>query len=174
VDPGSYDENTFAQTSFWDENAFRERLEKRARELGRPLRELLATAGLGHDTLKRDVGARSLRTLAKIARALEWDLAEVMGYPTSINIALSTQAWAGARQVLAKLPYDTATETLRITAHAYIYNLLLARQREGRLPDDPADIVQSYVEGLAAAWAGTGAAAGAAGSGIISRARSRS
>jgi hypothetical protein len=145
------------EVSGWSEEAFQARLEARARELGQPLSKLLANIGLGHDTLKRNVGARRLDTLERIAGALGWSLAEVMGFNPRIDIKLSGEAFAAAQRMLARLPKEAQTDDNFVWAHACIYDLLSARLREGRLPDDPAlrvEILQTIVETMVASWEG--------------------
>lgn len=141
----------------WSEEAFQARLEARARELGQPLNKLLANIGLGHDTLKRNVGARRLDTLDKIAGALGWSLAEVMGFNARIDVKLSGEAFAAAQRVISRLPKEAQSDETFVWAHACIYDLLSARRREGRLSDDPAlraEILRSYEEMLVASWEG--------------------
>ena len=141
----------------WSEQAFQERIEARAQELGQPLSKLLEGAGLGHDTLKRNVGARRLDTLEKIATALNWDLADVMGFNTGIDRTLSAEAFAAAERVVSRLPPAEQNRENLIAAHADIYDLLVARRREGRLSDDLAvrqETILAYEEMLLKSWSG--------------------
>jgi|HubBroStandDraft_3_1064219.scaffolds.fasta_scaffold00005_2 hypothetical protein len=118
---------------------------------------MLAEAGLGHDTLSRNVGSRSLQTLEKISVVLRWSLAEVMGFNHRIDLELSGEAFAAAERVLTHLPRAAQTRENLVWAHARIYDLLIQRRREVRLPDDPAarrEIVQAYEEMLLASWEG--------------------
>ena len=150
---------------FWSEEAFQQRVVARCRELGITPSRLLAEAGLGHDTLKRNVGSRSLQTLEKIAVVLRWSLAEVMGFNDRIDRELSAEAFAAAERVLAGLPRAEQNRENLVAAHAWIYDLLVQRRREGRLTDDPTarrEIVQAYEEMLVASW-GEGRVTGASG-----------
>jgi len=141
----------------WSEKAFQQRVALRAQQLGQPLKVLLAQQGVGHDTVQRNVGSRSIKTLERIAAALKWDLAEVIGYPGLINRELSWLAASAAERILTRLPEDARTLDLRTQAHADIYDLLIARRREGRWPTDTAaraEILAAYEEMMVQAWYG--------------------
>jgi hypothetical protein len=140
----------------WSEERFRARLEARAAELGRPLRKLLTEAGIAHDTIdKIPASGRRIDTLEKIAGALNWSLADVMGFGGlgPISLELSSAAFRAAGQVLSSLPREAQTEDNRIAAHAHIYDLLAARARTGQ-PADEATIA-AWIEMLIRAWEGT-------------------
>lgn len=64
----------------WSEEEFRSRVERRAVDLGRSLRSVMRQAGLSEDYLKRPAqSGRRIDNLARIAVALDWSLAEVLG-----------------------------------------------------------------------------------------------
>jgi hypothetical protein len=138
----------------WSETAFRARLKERAIELGKPLRALLADAGIGHDTIdKEPASGRRVDTLEKIATAFQWTLAEVMGHDVllgRISLELSQMAFASAHRVIARLPVDAQTDERLIEAHAHIYDVLVARQREGE-PNDATHLA-SIEQMLVRAW----------------------
>lgn len=123
----------------WSESAFRARLVARAAELGKPLRVLLAEGGIAHDTIdKIPSSGRRIDTLEKIAAALQWSLAEVMGFNVlgRISLELSQMAFAAAERVIARLPRALQQREKLIAAHAHIYDVLVDRQRDGQPIDE--------------------------------------
>jgi hypothetical protein len=143
----------------WSEEALKARLVARAAELGKPLRVLLAESGIGHDTLdKLPASGRRIDTLERIATAFGWSLAEVMGFNVlgRIDLELSQRAFAAAERVIERLPRGTHIRERLVEAHAYIYDALAARQRDGRPIDDAT--LTAYEEMLIRAWEGQGPA----------------
>lgn len=141
----------------WSEAALKGRLKARAAELGKPLRQLLAEAGVGHDTIdKVPAAGRRIDTLEKLARACEWSLEEIMGFSMlgRISLELSQMAFTTAERVLARLPREAQTRERLIAFHAYIYDALSACRREGR-PLDAATLT-AYEQILIHAWEGVG------------------
>jgi hypothetical protein len=139
----------------WSEEQFKARITARAAELDQPLRKLLAKVGLGHDTIdKLPSSGRRIDTLERIAEALQWSLAEVMGFNVlgGISIELSERAFVAAERALELLPSAARTRGNLVAAHAHLYDRLAARQRDGRPITD--EIVDAYVEMLAQAWEG--------------------
>ena len=137
----------------WSEPIFRARITARAAELGISLRQALVDAGLGKDTIdKPPVTGRRIETLEKIAAALGWDLAEVMGYQSRISVELSAAAFASAERVLAHFPAAARTRDNLVQLHADLYDLAMARRREGRPLD--ANVWTAYEEMLVRAWEG--------------------
>jgi hypothetical protein len=133
----------------WSEEAFRVRLNARAAELGKPLRQLLIEGGLGHDTVdKIPTGSRKVSTLEKIAVAVGWTLPEVMGFsaPLGLSVELSEKAFAVAERVLERAPIEAQTRQTLILLHARLYDALAVRVREGRPADD--EILLAYEEML--------------------------
>lgn len=142
----------------WSEEALRVRLEARAKEIGVPLRKLLADAGIGHDTIdKAPASGRRIDTLERVAVALRWTLADVMGFNMlgRISRELSAEAFASAEKILARLPSDANTRENLVQLHADIYDALVARQRDGRPFDD--ETLRAYEEHSIAAWEGRAA-----------------
>jgi hypothetical protein len=134
----------------WSEEAFRARLDARADELGRPLRQLLIEGGLGHDTVEKiPANSRLVSTLEKIAAAVGWTLPEVMGFGvlTGLSVELSEMAWDAAERVLERAPAEARTRRTLVMLHARLYDALAARQRDGRPIDD--EILAAYEEMLA-------------------------
>jgi DNA-binding Xre family transcriptional regulator len=73
----------------WSETDFRARCRQRAAELGKSHRKLMAEHGIGHDTLDKTPSAgRRIDTLEKIGIALDWSLAEVLGFDVPGKISL--------------------------------------------------------------------------------------
>lgn len=143
----------------WSEEAFRARLVARAAELGKSLRVLLGEAGIGHDTIdKLPASGRRIDTLEKVATAFGWSLAEVMGFNVlgRIDLELSQKAFAAAERVIERLPRGAHTREYLVAAHAYIYDALAVRQRDGRPIDDAT--LTAYEEMLIRAWEGQGLA----------------
>jgi hypothetical protein len=142
----------------WSEEEFRRRADARAEELGVPLRKLLIDAGIGHDTLdKVPASGRRIDTLVKVAQALRWTLADVMGHNMlgRISRELSAKAFVSAERILARLSGDAQTRENLVQLHADIYDALAGRQRDGRPIDD--ETLRAYEEALIAAWEGRGA-----------------
>jgi hypothetical protein len=142
----------------WSEDDFRKRADARAEELGTPLRKLLIDAGVGHDTLdKVPASGRRIDTLVKVAQALRWTLADVMGHNMlgRISRELSAKAFVSAERILARLPGEAQTRENLVQLHADIYDALAGRQRDGRPIDD--ETLRAYEEALIAAWEGRAA-----------------
>lgn len=138
----------------WSEAEFRQRLGARAKELGVPLRQLLAEAGMSHDTIdKTPVSGRRIDTLERCAAACHWSLAEMMGHDvlSRISIELLVTAFQAAQRVLYRLPKHAETEHRLVELQAHIYDALAAREREGRRVD--AEIVRAFEDMLVATWA---------------------
>jgi hypothetical protein len=133
----------------WSEEAFRARLDARAEELGRPLRQLLIEGGVGHDTVEKiPANSRMISTLEKIAAAVGWTLPEVMGFGVlaGLSIELSEKAFLIAERVLERAPAELRTRRTLVMLHARLYDALAARQRDGRPIDD--EILAAYEEML--------------------------
>lgn len=139
----------------WSDDAFRERVHQRARELDIPLAEVLRQAGLSQHFLQAAVHGRRIESLEKLARALGWSFAEIMGCQTRIDVRISALAFEGANLLLDRIPAWGRTEELLIDTHANLYDYLMHRQQEGRLPAEPAartEIIADFVDALAGSW----------------------
>jgi hypothetical protein len=122
----------------WSEEAFRARLDARADELGKPLRQLLIEGGLGHDTVdKVPANSRLVSTLEKIAAAVGWTLPEVMGFSVlaGLSVGLSEKALEVAERVIALAPVEAQTRHNLVVLHARLYDAAVARVRDGRRVD---------------------------------------
>jgi hypothetical protein len=132
------------------EKAMLARCEARAAELGQPLRLLLKAVGLGHDTLSKDVQTRQVSTLERVAAALHWTLADVLGFPSGIDVAILARALDTAETVVAGLPRVLQTHERRVLAIAHFYDLIAARQREGEPVSN--ETIRNWSDSLALAW----------------------
>ena len=115
----------------WSDDAFRARIARRASEIGKTLRQVLKEAGIAHDAIEKiPVSGRRVDTLERLAAALDWSLAQVMGYDPSpwVTPELLKMATQVTRQALRSHPHDDDT-AIEITAR--VYNVLAARQRDG-------------------------------------------
>ena len=138
----------------WSEDRIRERLRRRASERGISLTRLFQETGVGHNFMSY-TGSPRVDSLDKLAKALNWTLPELLGCRTAVDVEISTLAFRGADDMRERLPPWARTPDNYIQAHATIYDLLIARQNEGRLPTDTArrvEILRDYVELLARAW----------------------
>jgi hypothetical protein len=137
----------------WSEEQFKARIIARAAELGLSLAQLLKNAGLNNDTFyKEPVSGRRLDTFLKLAAGCHWSLAEVLGLSLigRIDLELSKKAFLTAQRLMARLPRAAESPELLIEAHAYIYDALAARRRDGLDVNDAT--LNNYVEILARAW----------------------
>lgn len=72
----------------WSDAAFKERIEKRAEELGTTVREIMREAGLAEDTLNHEaVKGRRIDVIFKIAAAARMTPEEALGLPSSPSLA---------------------------------------------------------------------------------------
>jgi hypothetical protein len=137
------------------EQQFRSRVQKRAEELGLNLRSVYVESGMSRDLTRTPISHRTIETVERLARKLGWSLAEVLGFSNRIDVRISTLAYHGAGLMMARMPAWARNQTNWIDAHATLYDLLVARREEGRLPDDIdecAAIVAEYINILVRAW----------------------
>lgn len=135
----------------WSEEAFRARVRARAKELNRPLAQALERAELGHDTLLREPKGRRVDSLERLAVALDWELADIMGFRQQrTNHRLLRLAADAADEVLAKLPQHARTRDRLIKIQADIYDTLVLVTPEGTEP--PRLVVVTCIETLAGAF----------------------
>lgn len=135
----------------WSEEAFEARVRARARELGTPLAQCLEEAGLGHDTLLRNPKSRRLDTLLRLAGALRWSLAEIMGFADpdrNLSLELMSHTVAIVDGVLKELPTDAPVNRARL--FKLVYDGLLRRQREGRAFDE--EVIRDWQTLLVKSW----------------------
>ncbi len=122
----------------WSEEAFLERVRRRVAELGKAESALLRDAGLEESLIRKVPGrARRMDTIASIARALDWSLADAIGIkPTSrVDVELLRMAMLVAER---KVPRRVADRDLVVCqATALFYQILAEREDAGRpIPDD--------------------------------------
>jgi len=134
----------------WSEAGLKERVQKRAREIGKSLADVLAEAGMGHDTLDRaaPVGRR-VDTLDKLARGLDWSLAEVMGFEVfgRTDPGLLKEAFEIAQRVLRNHPAARDDDLFFLTAS--VLDTLTARKRDG---DDIESIKAAVEDAFTRSW----------------------
>jgi hypothetical protein len=126
----------------WSEERFKNLLVARAKELGKPMRTLLAEAGLDHSTIDKPpkTGSRRLDTLTRIAEAFGLDLAEVVGLPPSpVQPDVLLMAEEMTRRILS---YRTLIvgDLQRVSLQARIYDVLAGRRAQGQWPLEAREI----------------------------------
>lgn len=126
----------------WSEERFKNLLTVRATELNRPLRALLAEAGLDHSTIdKPPKGSRKIDTLERIAIGFGLDLAEVIGLPpVSVQPDVLLMAEEMTTQVLGYRRL-MGTDLQRVTLQSRIYDVLAGRKAAGDWPLEPREIL---------------------------------
>ncbi len=122
----------------WSEEAFLERVRRRVAELGKAESALLREAGLEESLIRKVPGrARRMDSIASIARALDWSLADAIGVqPTSrVDVELLRMAMLVAER---KVPRRAADRVLVVCqATALFYQILAERKEDGRsVPGD--------------------------------------
>lgn len=127
----------------WSDKEFRERVSRRARALGKSKRQVCIEAGIALDTLEKiPTSGRRIDTLSKLAAALDWSLAEIMGHPAGerVTAELLGRAFAIAKRGLGR--NDDQGRLIGTTAR--VYNLLADRRRAG-LPLDDTGWLTAYI-----------------------------
>jgi hypothetical protein len=120
----------------WDDEEFRRRVTDRAKQLGKSVRQVLSEAGMAHDTLKAPSGGRRIDTMERLARALDWSLPDIMGFPPRrVTKDLLGMAVQIARRALRYVQHD---DDVLYDVVAHVYNVLADRQRAGQPIDDQA------------------------------------
>lgn len=115
----------------------RARIERRAKELGRSVRSILMEAQVARDLLYRDRGnSPRLDTLEKIAAAVGWNLAQVLGFDDNMGQVpkdIVSAAYRTTLRALRAIPHtdETVIEVLHIAL-----NTLLQYRFEGRVIDE--------------------------------------
>jgi hypothetical protein len=124
------------------------RVAARCAALGKSLRGVLSEAGLSHETLEKPPTAgRRLDTLQKLAHALNWSLADLLGF-TRIEPALLHAALQIVRRALKHIPEDDAAFS---EAAARIYNILADTYPDPRQPP-PAAAIASIARVISEDW----------------------
>jgi hypothetical protein len=135
----------------WSDEAFRTRVAERARTQGRSVRQVLADAGMSHDTLEKiPSSGRRLDTLDRLAEALDWSLEEIMGFDgMSRHVApdLLLIAYQMAVRVLRNIS-DEDPDIVEVQAE--IYDVLIDKRTAGVAitPDLLEGIASAYESGL--------------------------
>ena len=125
-------------TAEWSEEAFLERVHRRVAELGKAESALLREAGLDDSLIRKVPGrARRMDSIASIARALDWTLAEAIGVRSTprVDVELLRMALMVAEK---KVPRRTDDRALVVCqAAALFYDILAERKEDGQpVPDD--------------------------------------
>jgi hypothetical protein len=121
----------------WSEEAFLERVRRRVAQLGKAESALLRAAGVSQDLIRKvpDHGRR-IDSVAAIARALDWTLAEAIGVQPIVkaDVSLLELALLAAER---KVPGWLENRTDAVCrAAALFYDILAERKESGKpLPD---------------------------------------
>jgi hypothetical protein len=121
----------------WSDAEFCKRVVRRCDDLGKSQREVLRGAGLAHDYLTNPPAhGRRLDRIVKLAEALDWSLAEIMGLSLTVkgDVKLFTTALLTARKATVNVR-PLKDETLA-RVQTTIYNMLVQRRAEGLAVDD--------------------------------------
>ena len=136
----------------WSEEAFIERIRRRVAELDKPESALLREAGVSEDLIRKVPGyGRRIDSIAAIARALGWTLAEAIGAQATPRVdveMLRLALFAAERKVPRRL--DGRSQVI-CQAAARFYDILAERQEEGKPPLDEAgalDLADALVRGM--------------------------
>jgi hypothetical protein len=133
----------------WSDEQFCKRVIERLRELGVSQRQVLKEAGLAHDYLQNPPAhGRRLDRIVKLATALNWSLAEIMGLGlnTKVDVNLLTIAYNRTKQALGDAQDRDPKQFTNL--QALIYNRLLARRADGLVVDD-----EKFLDGIVEIWA---------------------
>jgi len=138
----------------WSDAHLKERLARRAAELGISFSQLLAAAGMQRDAFRDDrppKTARRLDSLIALAQACKWSLAELMGHDvlSRINPDYAATAAATAERALQQVLTPEQQKAVFWRIFARIYDILAARERDGLPAITPADL--ELIEKLVAA-----------------------
>jgi hypothetical protein len=122
----------------WSEEAFLKRVHRRVAELGKAESALLREAGLDDSLIRKVPGrARRMDSIASIARALDWTLAEAIGVQSTsrVDVELLGRALLVAER---KIPRRLADRGRAVSqAAALFYDILAERKEDGQpVPDD--------------------------------------
>jgi hypothetical protein len=117
----------------WSEEAFLDRVRRRVRDLGKSESALLRDAGVSQDLIRKGAEhGRRIDSIAAIAGALDWTLAEAIGVQPAARVDLSLLARAilVADQLIPRQLDDRAALVSR--AAALFYDILSERKEAGR------------------------------------------
>lgn len=124
----------------WSEEAFLDRVRRRVAELGKSESALLREAGVGEDLIRKVPGrARRMDSIASIARALDWTLAEAIGIQSTskVDVEMLGRAILVADRKLPRRLEDRMRTVSQ--AAALFYDILSERKEEGRPVSDDAE-----------------------------------
>jgi len=131
------------------ESQFKARVARRAEQLNMNVRAVYSDSGLSRDLKRTSIGHRTIDQIERLARNLGWTFPQIMGFSNRIDVGISHLAYHGAGAMLKRMPPWSRTEDNWIDAHATLYDILVARRDEGRLPEDNAErarILSEYVD----------------------------
>lgn len=119
----------------WSEEAFLERVRRRVAELGKSESALLRDAGVSEDLIRKVAErGRRIDSIAAIARALDWTLAEAIGVQSTSRVEtelLRTALVVAERKVPRRL--ESRPQAV-CQAAALFYDILAERHEDGHPP----------------------------------------
>ena len=126
----------------WDEDGFRERIQRRADELGLSIREVMRQAGLPEDTFKADrrklPRGRTFNTIEKIAQAVDLSVPEALGYSPIVTGPVDRKLLIPAVHLAYRaLQSDPEREQVLPETVADTLDVLTELHREGTLNQTP-------------------------------------
>jgi lambda repressor-like predicted transcriptional regulator len=127
----------------WRESEFRARIEARAEEIGKSVRQVMREAGVAEDFLaKTPQSGRRIDKIEAIAAALEWSVADILGIPVAAPPAAVDgrelrRALETAELIVgASLPPGAERAAAVADIAARVYSVLIARNRAGSPVED--------------------------------------
>lgn len=135
----------------WSDREFCERVARRCAELGRSQRQVLKAAGVAHDYLQTTPAhGRRIDTLEKVAQAIDWTLADVLGLSVSARLdgEVSLYAYHDTQQAAQVVQRIDEEDFCQI--HGAFYNLYVSRLPGGQAIDDEyrTQLIQIFSEQL--------------------------
>jgi hypothetical protein len=122
----------------WSDEEFCIRVARRCEELGRSQRQVLKEARVAHDYLQTTpTHGRRVDLMARVAKTLDWSLAEIMGLELNqqADVPILLLAYRTARDATRSV--QRLTDEIFVEVLAAIYNLLLDRRSASQPVDDP-------------------------------------
>lgn len=121
----------------WSDADFCERVVRRCEELGLSQRQVLKAAGVAHDYLQTTPAhGRRIDTVEKVATALDWSLADILGLSVNARIdgELLFYAYDDAQQAAQVVQQLDKEDFAQI--QGTFYNLYVGRLVDGQTIDD--------------------------------------
>jgi hypothetical protein len=127
------------------------RVAARCAELGKSLRGALSEAGLSHETLEKTPAAgRRLDTLEKLARVLDWSLADLLGL--EVIARLEPGLLHTALQVVrSSLPHIPEIDPVFSEMVALAYNILADGHPDPQQPPGE-EVIANMTRTIAKIW----------------------